>query len=253
MVVRCGGRAYPGLVRHFSLALLCALAAVLPGLTSPVAAQGHTFRGPHPIDLEGHWHLEETDHVHGALSSVAGAFGEVDGVHVFLGDPIAFGWTGDVWTYAGVHPLPGALPGYCGIGGEHRHVFAPEGAFRVDDGVYAYVGGLRGGLPMVRPRRVQPRSPVVVAPEGPPPGVSTTPGVAPYWFAGCMHRLVWGADGPVPVPLHGCVPRVGRGRGRAADRAPRAAPSRPPVYRPTFQTRPPGPRGPRGRPQPSQR
>lgn len=182
---------------------------------------GHTYRGPHPIDLEGHWHLEEVDHVHGELTSVAAAFGEVGGVHVFLGDPTAFGWAGDVWVYGGVHPLPGALPGYCGITREHRHPFAPEGAFRVDDGVHVYQGGLRGGLPMVRPRRIAPRRPVAAV-ERPPAGVPTTPGIAPYWFAGCLHRLVMGPDGLVPVPLAGCVPRAGR-RAAPAQPAPPAA------------------------------
>lgn len=180
-----------------------ALAAALALLgASGAAAQARPYRGPHPIDLEGHWHLEEAVHVHDELPVGSAPFGEVEGVRVFLADPVAYGWPGEVWTFRGAHPLPGGLRGYCAIGGEHRHPFAPEGSFRRDDGVYVFTGAMRGGRDMVRPARLEPRHPVVTA-ERPP--------VAPFGvvpFGACPHRLVWGPDGPVRVPLPGCRRRA---------------------------------------------
>jgi len=209
---------------------LVAAAATLALLfASRAEAEARPYRGPHPVDLEGHWHLEDGVHVHEDLAVGTEPFGAVDGVLVFLADPVAYGWTGEVWTFRGAHPLPGGLRGYCGIGGDHRHPFAPEGAFRRDDGVYVFTGAMRGGRDMVRPGRLGPRHPVVVA-DRPPAGVPTTPGVAPFWYAGCLHRLVLGPRGPVRVPLPGCRPHREReghagARGRPGRRAAPPAPS----------------------------
>lgn len=209
-----------GVISRASAVALALVAAL------PVAARAdaRAYRGPHPIDLDGHWHLDDSLHVHDDLVVGLEPFGDVEGVLVFLADPLAFGWSGDVWTYRGAHPLPGGLPGYCDVPGEHRHPFAPEGSFRrEDDGTYVFIGGMRGGFAMVRPGRVTPRRPIVTA-DVVPYG-STTPSVAPYWLGGCLHTLVWGRNGPVPVPLDGCVPRAAHHRRR--DPPPAAAP--PPV------------------------
>ncbi|HJL17872.1 MAG TPA: hypothetical protein RMH99_19560, partial [Sandaracinaceae bacterium LLY-WYZ-13_1] len=184
--------------------VLAAVLALSVG-ASEASAQGHAYRGPHPVDLDGRWHLEDEVHVHGELAVGTAPFGEVDGVRIFLADPTAYGWDGAVWTFRGAHPLPGGMPGYCGIGGDHRHPFAPEGSFRRDDGVYVFTGAMRGGRSMVRPGRLEPRRPVVRSEDVPRRG-RTTPGVAPFWYAGCRHRLVWGPGGPVRVPLAGCRP-----------------------------------------------
>lgn len=199
--------------------LVVATVLLLPAAAS---ADARAYRGPHPIDLEGHWHLEDATHVHEELTVGLEPFADVDGLLVFLADPLAFGWSGDVWTYRGAHPMPGGVPGYCGIAGEHRHPFAPEGSFRrEDDGTYVFIGGMRGGVAMVRPGRVAPRHPIVTA-ERPR---TTAASVAPYWLGGCLHTLVWGHDGPVPVPLDGCVPAVGLRRRPAT--GPPPAPARP--------------------------
>ncbi len=181
---------------------ICALLLLAPVAAS---AQRATYRGAHPLDLEGHWHEVEGPHEHDTLLVGDDPFAEVEGTRVFLADPIAYGWTEAVWTFRGAHPLPG-LDAYCGIAGDHRHPFAPEGAFRrTSSGAYVYRGGMRGGVPMVRPARTEPREPVVV-----PPAIATP---APYWFWGCQFQLLPGALGSfVPTPLvSGCVPR-GRGR-----------------------------------------
>jgi hypothetical protein len=229
-------------VRPRTRTIASLLALFLPGLgvlllagASPAQAQARAYRGPHPLDLDGHWHLEDTVHVHGELAVGFDPFGDVDGVLVVLGDPVAFGYEGDAWTYRGAHPLPGGLRGYCGLGGEHRHPFAPEGAFRrEDDGVHVYVGAMRGGIEMVRPGRVMPRHPIVT---GPLVASRPTPGtLAPFFFGGCMHQWIWGSTSrPVAVPYAGCLPttpfrggHAARGRARVRDATPRPPPA-PPV------------------------
>lgn len=200
--------------------------AVLLAIPSLARADLRAYRGPHPLDLEGRWHLEEGAHVHDELAVGLEPFGDADGVLVFLADPGAFGWAGDVWTYRGAHPLPAGAAGYCGIAGEHRHPFAPEGSFRREQGgAYVFTGALRGGLAMVRPGRVAPREAVVVA-----GGAGTAPAAAPYWLGGCLHTLVPGPGGPVPVPVAGCVPR-------AVPHRARHAPAPPPPLPGTFDGR----------------
>ena len=211
---------------------LVALVIVLAAGNS-AAAQARPYRGPHPIDLDGHWDLEDAVHVHGELAVGFDPFGDVDGVLVFLGDPLAYGYEGDVWTFRGAHPLPGGMRGYCGLDGEHRHPFAPEGSFRrEDDGTHVYVGAMRGGVEMVRPGRAMPRHPIVT---GPLVASRPTPGtLAPFFYGGCMHQWIWGsASRPVAVPYAGCLPTTPFRHGPAGSgRSPPARvvpPSAPPV------------------------
>lgn len=173
------------------------------------------YRGLHPIDLDGHWHLEDAEHVHDGLVVGDGPFGVVDEVHVFLGDPLAYGYDGEVWTYTNAHPLPGGISGYCGITRTHRHPFAPEGSYeRESRGVYRYTGGMRGGWAMTEPGRIEPARPVVVAP---PAGSS-----APVLWAGCMYGLTPGRRGGLLLaPLPGCAsgsPATSGGGGSGARR-----------------------------------
>lgn len=200
--------------------LVIALALLLA--PSAARAQPAAYRGAHPLDLEGHWHAVEEPHLHDTLLVGTEPFGEVDGTRVFLGDPIAFGWSEAVWTFRGAHPIPG-LAAYCGVSGDHRHAFAPEGAFRrASSGAHVYTGAMRGGVTMTRPARTLPRSPIVV----PPPVASPTP----YWFWGCQYQLVPGVAGAwLPTPMvTGCAPRQpgtwwGAGSG-ASGGAPAGAP-----------------------------
>lgn len=207
-------------------------ASVAPG----AVAEPLPYRGPHPIDLEGHWHEEDAVHVHDDLPVGTGPFAAVDGVLVFLGDPAAYGWDGAVWTYDGVHPLPARIGEYCGIAGEHRHPFAPEGSFRErDDGSWKYVGALRGGVPQHRPGRLEPGGGPV------PPAASGGDAPIPYPYApfcGVVTERVGDATTTFVSGYPGCW------SGPAAVRRPRRAPSPRRVDRPRRVRRParPAPR-----------
>lgn len=144
--------------------------------------------------------MEDGEHRHEELPVGRAPFGEVDGILIFLGDPLAYGYDGEVWTFAGAHPLPGGVSGYCGIARPHRHEFAPDGAFRRnDDGSYAYIGAMRGGLAMVEPVRLSPPEPVIPAP---PPLARGT-----FYFGGCLAELAPGVrGGSVVSALSGCTP-----------------------------------------------
>ncbi len=134
--------------------IACVLSAPI-GDTSEAQHQAKTYRGVHPF-ADGAWHDAEEEHDHGALTVGEAVFAEVDGARVFLGDPVRFGFQGDVFSYLGAHPLPLALgAAYCGIHREHRHWFAPEGQYREsDEGVFRHVGTLRGGTPTVVPEDI---------------------------------------------------------------------------------------------------
>lgn len=194
---------------------LVALAVAL-ALSTTARAEPRPYRGPHPMDLDGHWHEEDEVHVHDDLPVGLEPFAEVDGVLVFLGDPDAYGWDGPTWTYDGMHPLPARIGDYCGIAGAHRHPFAPEGDYRRSDGVWRYVGALRGGVPLHRPgrltpseervrrhatgRRLETEAPVVV-PVVPPCGVfRETAGDVTTTFA-------WGWPHCVPIDAPSVVVR----------------------------------------------
>jgi hypothetical protein len=131
----------------FASVLACAAAA---------QAEARPYRGPHPVDHRGNWHLQDSVHVHDELAVGTEPFASVDGVLVFLGDPVEYGYDGSVWRYRGVHPLPARIGGYCGLESEHRHPFAPEGQYRREDGVFVFNGALRGGVQKHRPGRVHP-------------------------------------------------------------------------------------------------
>ena len=113
--------------------------------------------------------------MHDLLPVGLGPFAEVDGVMIFLGDPRAYGWQGPVYEYRGAHPLPARVGGYCGLTGGHRHPFAPEGDYRVLDGVNRYAGALRGGVGIHRPGQLAPDEAADVAPLLPPSTVVAQP------------------------------------------------------------------------------
>ncbi|MFO0695668.1 MAG: hypothetical protein U0230_19055 [Polyangiales bacterium] len=156
-------------------------------------AEAARYLGPHPLDLDGNWHLVEGVHEHGALPVGLEPFGVAGGIHVFLGDPIAYGYTQTVFGYVGGHPLPTPALGYCGLGGVHRHPFVPEGSYQRDgSGNYVYRGAFRGGRARVVPRRTVPPRPVVA-------GTPTIPFPTPYgYFPGMGY---WG--GPWAFPALG--------------------------------------------------
>lgn len=71
-----------------------------------------------------------------------------DDDHVFVGDPVAYGWDGPKHAYKGPHPIQvdvivGGAPDveHCYLGGPHYHYFAPpEGPdYKIVGGAYFYV------------------------------------------------------------------------------------------------------------------
>ena len=70
---------------------------------TPALAEPRAYRGPHPMDLDGRWHDESAVHVHEDLPVGLEPFGNVDGVRVFLADPVSYGWRGETWTFRGAH------------------------------------------------------------------------------------------------------------------------------------------------------
>jgi hypothetical protein len=185
-------------------------------------AEPRPYRGAHPIDHEGHWHDDPSVHVHDDLPIGLGPFVSIDGALVFLSDPVAYGYRGDVWTYGGTHPLPPSYAGVCGIAGEHRHNFVPEGEYRRDEnGSFHFTGALRGGSPTYVPGR-----------PSPPESASTT-----SWGEAEMRPppVPWGLPicSPDVPPGFGCVHPLGDGVEvieRERRRRPRPAP-RPPMVR----------------------
>jgi hypothetical protein len=167
---------------------LLALSLVL-GLPAAALAEPRPYRGPHPLDLEGHWHLDESVHVHDDLPVGLAPFAAIDGVMVFLADPLAYGYPGESWAYQGQHPLPARYGALCGLEGEHRHPFSPEGGDyrRSATGTYRFTGALPGGVPTHRPGRVAPPTPVTPPGAYPPSAVYPTPYgyYAPFGFPQC--------------------------------------------------------------------
>lgn len=172
------------------------ISAGLSLVTVQAAAEARAYRGLHPIDLDGSWHDETDIHAHDDLPVGLGPFGDVDGALVFLGDPTAYGFAGPVYTYLGVHPLPAEIGDRCGLLGEHRHHFAPEGQYEQRDGNYRYTGALRGSSRTIVPSVTQPSARVLRArsrdtPERPPTVVQ--PPLYPY-------PVPWVVVRPAPRP-----------------------------------------------------
>jgi hypothetical protein len=142
--------------------------------------------------------------------------------HVFVGDPVAYGWDGPRYTYRGHHPVHvQAMVGgpddvhYCYLDGPHYHGWAPpEGPdFEVRGDVHFYVGEPPQAYIDARPTYVGINAhyeplvyarPVVEV-EAPPAWIHVRP------------AFVIGAPGAVIIDSH---PGRGRGRHRGAVVAP---------------------------------
>jgi hypothetical protein len=133
--------------------ILIALALVL---AVPAAHAGRKFGkqvgfvGIHPI-ARGHGGgicYIEAPHVHVYPANKL-EYRVHDDDHVFVGDPVAYGWDGPRHAYKGPHPIHldifvGGDPDveYCYLDGPHYHAFAPpEGPdFKIVGDAYFYVG-----------------------------------------------------------------------------------------------------------------
>lgn len=158
-------------MRHFHAGLL----VLLVGLGTAAAAQAGRgkakltqvkFAGVHPIPKSaggGLCHIE-APHVHVyAPADVKVQYRVHDDHHVFVGDPVAYGWDGPRHAYYGHHPVHvEVLAGdddddrhveYCYLDGAHYHHVAPppDLRFELSAGAYWYVGELPETYVSARP------------------------------------------------------------------------------------------------------
>ncbi|MDB4953569.1 MAG: hypothetical protein JWO36_1138 [Myxococcales bacterium] len=134
--------------------LLFALALAVLAIGSPAGADhkyGRQVRyaGIHPVPKSegGGICYIEGPHVHIYTANKL-EFRDHGGDHVFVGDPVAYGWDGPKYSYKGAHPIHveavvGGDPDveYCYIEGPHYHYFTPadDNDFRVVGDTYFYV------------------------------------------------------------------------------------------------------------------
>lgn len=138
-------------MRASTLALiLLAAAASLPADADPKYGRQVRYLGVHPVPKSegGGMCYIEGPHIHLYAANKL-EYREHGPDHVFVGDPVAYGWDGPKYTYKGPHPIHveavyGGDPDeeYCYIEGPHYHYFQPpEGPeFRVAGDAYFYVG-----------------------------------------------------------------------------------------------------------------
>jgi hypothetical protein len=107
------------------------------------------FAGVHPLpkgEGKGMCHIEGP-HVHIYAANKL-EYRTHDDNHVFVGDPMAYGWDGPKYAYKGNHPVQvnavvGGPPAveHCYLNGAHYHYFEPEQPdFKLVGGAYFYVG-----------------------------------------------------------------------------------------------------------------
>lgn len=134
---------------RLGLMLALTLATGAGAITTTAFAQGGVtkYRGIHPLSPhQGRFCYIDLPHVHRVPppdQRVYRVIGENE--HVFVGDPVALGYEGLKFTYAGPHPLampnaPELATAYCYIERAHYHAHAPiesaRAAFTLKDDVY---------------------------------------------------------------------------------------------------------------------
>lgn len=116
------------------------------GSTSAGASRGggavvHAYDGWHP-EPAGSWCRIEGRHRHPyALAASDYAVSVIDDVYTFVGDALAWGWTGPVWWYYGHHRISSRV--WCVLDGPHSHAWKPTvevARFRIDGGYYTWTG-----------------------------------------------------------------------------------------------------------------
>ncbi|MFL5307166.1 MAG: hypothetical protein ACJ8F1_18265 [Polyangia bacterium] len=95
------------------------------GTAIPVQGGGYCFGGPHPAPGGG-WEATATAHVHNYAPFDLRLFSYRDGCYYFVGDPRDFGYTGQLYSYYGAHPVAdGYGGGWCFMVGPHTHWWRP--------------------------------------------------------------------------------------------------------------------------------
>ena len=91
----------------------------------PVAGGGYCFGGPHPAPGGG-WEASASPHVHNYAPFDLRLFSYQNGCYYFIGDPHDFGYTGQVYSYYGAHPIADVYGGgWCFMVGPHSHWWRP--------------------------------------------------------------------------------------------------------------------------------
>jgi hypothetical protein len=115
---------------------------------SPVSGPGGSFcyNGPHPVDTRAAagpaWDDASGSHSHFYPPIDLRLFSFHDGCYTFVGDPVDFGYQGQVYSYYGAHPLMDAYGGgWCFMVGAHAHAYRPWSPSFVVVGPWYYWNG----------------------------------------------------------------------------------------------------------------
>ena len=130
--------------------MLAALLGAAIGLSASAArAEITKYEGIHPlVPHMGDFCYIDLPHVHAQAPSDMRVYQRLpDGAVLFVGDPLALGYSGPKYAYVGPHPL--AQPGlkvekklFCYLTGPHYHAYqpSPSTSFVQKGGAYWYVG-----------------------------------------------------------------------------------------------------------------
>jgi hypothetical protein len=95
------------------------------GQAVPYSGGGYCYGGPHPAPGGG-WEAVQTAHVHDYPPFDMRLFSQRAGCYYFIGDPRDFGYTGQVYSYYGAHPVADVYGGgWCFMIGPHTHWWRP--------------------------------------------------------------------------------------------------------------------------------
>jgi hypothetical protein len=95
------------------------------GQAVPYSSGGYCYGGPHPAPGGG-WEAVQTAHVHDYAPFDMRLFTYRAGCYYFIGDPRDFGYTGQVYSYYGAHPVADVYGGgWCFMIGPHTHWWRP--------------------------------------------------------------------------------------------------------------------------------
>jgi hypothetical protein len=111
------------------------------GPAVPVQGGGYCFGGPHPAPGGG-WEATATPHVHEYAPFDLRLFAYRDGCYYFIGDPRDFGYTGQLYSYYGAHPIADVYGGgWCFMVGPHTHWWRPWSPYFTVVGPWYYWNG----------------------------------------------------------------------------------------------------------------
>jgi len=111
------------------------------GAPVQAAGGGYCYGGPHPAPGGG-WEAVSSPHTHNYAPFDMRLFAQHDGCYYFIGDPRDFGYTGQVYSYYGAHPIADVYGGgWCFMVGGHYHWWRPWSSYFTVVGPWYYWGG----------------------------------------------------------------------------------------------------------------